>query len=225
MTAIGVIQLALSFGALYQAGVKKVEDLLVNRINQEFETDRIRKTITEVAQDQAKYVLRAEIDPQVEQFKRDTEKKIASFEGYLDEMRNQYAGQYQALAREVTRLKERNEILKLADDAITSGSRRALNELLKTINYGNEENQRTALAAIFQVKNFYLSSSRLADFPLVIKKFSLVYDQTNVPPDSEDKYETRDLIAQLSSNQDWRARAKCAQILGDVNFKVFQRSC
>lgn len=30
MTAIGVIQLALSFGALYQAGVKKVENVLVD---------------------------------------------------------------------------------------------------------------------------------------------------------------------------------------------------
>ena len=74
MTAIGVFQLAISFGALfYQAGVKKVEDLLVDRVNQEFETERLRKTIAEVAQDQAKYVLRAEIDPQVEQFKRGTE--------------------------------------------------------------------------------------------------------------------------------------------------------
>jgi hypothetical protein len=214
MTAIGVIQLALSFGTLYRAGVKKVEDLLVDRVNQEFETERVKKTITEVAQDQAKYVLRAEIDPQVEQFKRDSEKKIASFEGYLNEMRNQYAAQYQTLAREVTRLKERNEILKLADDAIITGSREALNELQKVMNGGSDENRRAARAAIFQVKEFYLMGSRSSDFKLVIRKLSLVDGFMDVSPDSDDKYETRDLMAELSSNQNWRTRAKCAQILG-----------
>jgi ABC-type antimicrobial peptide transport system ATPase subunit len=60
----------------YSGATKKIEELLVNRISIEFEQPRIRSTVKEVAEGEAKKLMLAEIEPEVTKFKEETQASV-----------------------------------------------------------------------------------------------------------------------------------------------------
>jgi len=61
----------ISLGVLYVKALKRVETMLANRIASEFETDRIRATVQEVAKTQASDLMEKQISPIIESFKKE----------------------------------------------------------------------------------------------------------------------------------------------------------
>jgi hypothetical protein len=219
LTVIAVLQLV----GTYQAGIDQLKTLLIARIDEEFKDPRITNTVRTVAETQSKQVIRDEIEPQVKKFKDETDGKIASYEKYLDSLRHQYAADYEALSNELQKLKERSRIMELGDQAIVNGDRKAYDELRTLMHDADVNKAAIAGAILFQVKAFYISGTRLGSYKLVIHKFSLAEVSPFKVPD-ESKYETGDLIKELACADDWRARARSAQLLANRRFKTVPES-
>src|SRR6267143_528684 len=213
ITVIGIVQFAIQFGALWRTGVSKLELLLNNRIADEFKTERIRNTISEVAQTQAKALMKSNIQPEIDKVKADTAAKSAAFDAFLTKLREENQSAYGSLASEVTQLKDRNHLMQLADDAVSTGNRKALDELRSVKMEENNPLAPLASSLFFQVKNFYLNGNRIGGYRPTMHRFGLTEASTATPPPSDDAYTTEDLLNELRHGDDWRDRAKSADSL------------
>lgn len=198
LTAIAVVQIALQFASVYHAGVKQLERLLTSRIDAEFQTERIRKTVADTAAGESRTLLREQIDPEVKKFKDDIQSKVASYDQYLEE------------------LKERNRIMQLGDQAIFA-DRKAYEELKVAASSDKPERAAAAGAVMLQVKSFYISGTRLGDYKLDLEEFRGLTKPSS-PPDPA-TYATTNLIAEAKTNDDWRARSKSLELLGSRHVK------
>ena len=161
-----------------------------------------------VAETQAGALLKDSVQP-----------KIDAFDAFLKSLKKQDQASFDAVNSELATLKERNRLMQLADRAVTDGDRKALEKLIKLQN--DETNPLAALAGslTLQVKNFYLFGNRLGDYKLLLHRFDLSDNQLPGLPPSPESYSTGDLVAGLRDSEDWRARAKCADLLGSRKVK------
>jgi hypothetical protein len=68
---------------VYNAGVKQTQKIIATRINNEFKTEAIHKTVTEVASTEAKHLLIGEILPQVTNFEKHVASKVDEVNGVI----------------------------------------------------------------------------------------------------------------------------------------------
>lgn len=124
--------LSLLFGiGLYQAyqnAVKIMENILVERTVYEFEQPRIRKTIQEVAKENAKYILQKEIKPEVIKFREEVQNKIELAEDLIKKTQNQ--------------LENLTTLIEI-EDSVRFGSRAAFEKLVRL---GNHEDYYGVMA-------------------------------------------------------------------------------
>jgi hypothetical protein len=129
-----------------QVGVNK-------RIDSEFKTERIREIVSTAAKEQATDMLQVQVRPRVE-----------SFNSSLTDLQKRYSSDYQAigaqvsqlaasnreasslngvLSSQVDRLKRRNDVTKLADDAISNMDKGSYMQLLSLITTGPDDEIRS----------------------------------------------------------------------------------
>lgn len=211
---ISAITILWQFAALWNAGMSQLQTTLNKRIDEEFKTERIQKTIADVAKQQAGSLLRDSVQPQIDKVRSETEAKVASFDAFLKALREQNKANFGTLNSELGTLKERNRLMQLADRAVNDGDRKALDELMKI--KADPQNPLVGLAGslIFQVKNFYLQGTKLGDYKLVLNRFGLADTQMLGNPPAPESYSVGDLIFGLQDGADWRVRAKSADLLG-----------
>jgi hypothetical protein len=114
-----VFILSVVFGvSLWQIKKMVEEELrkhLAESIKKEFKTERIKQTVTEVAKERATELLRNEIDPNIEEFKRDLAKRNIEAEGRLTQLMN-LVGE----ARTITdKIQQQSELMQTVIDAQT----------------------------------------------------------------------------------------------------------
>jgi len=68
LTIISIIVLIWSLIKLHNSALGRLEDSLVNRIKKEFEQPRIAETVNKVASDEAREILRQQVDPELKRF-------------------------------------------------------------------------------------------------------------------------------------------------------------
>lgn len=112
------------------------------------------------------------------------------------------------------RIEEKNRIFSLADQALVEGSRSAYEELYKSLGKNEDETTRVAIISqILKIKAFYLTGNRFRNIEITVPgpdKKTLKNEQI---PQNE-------LIALLNHNEQWPARAKVVELLG--NYKTLE---
>jgi hypothetical protein len=208
LTVVSVVTLVWQFRTLWSAGMSRLETVLNKRIDAEFKTERIQNTVTKVAEKQAASLLRDAVQP-----------KIDSFDAFLRSLTEQNKANFDAINGELAILRERNRLMQLYDRAVNEADRKALEELMKIQDEPTNPLAALAGSLVLQVKNFYLFGTRLGDYQLVIHRFGLSDIELPSAAHSPESYSVDDLISGLRHDEDWHARAKCADLLGSRKVK------
>ncbi len=155
MTVVAVATLLFQFRSLWWAGVQRLQKTLNDRIAEEFQTKRIRDTVSDVADKEAKVLLRESLQPQIDNAVAETKSAVQSFSKFLDTLRKQNQSSFDALNSELVTIKDRDRLMQLSDDAVNAGDRPALEELERIATSPNNAMNGLARSLMLQVKNFY----------------------------------------------------------------------
>ena len=205
--------LALITGLSIYSGMKKIEDIVVDRIDKQFEEKNIKKVVEEAAIDKAESLLLKTINPQIENFQKVTNKKVKDFDSFLKAMKGSYENDHKALRKEVAKLQLRNHILELGDKAISHADRTALNELLRLKKNPPDANLLDAISCqIGTVKAFWISVTRIKGKTLK----DLLQDGTLK---EEKEYTTPELIELLLKHKNCLVRVRAAQMMNRCHEK------
>ena len=112
------------------------------------------------------------------------------------------------LSAELAILKERNQLVSLADKSINNSNREAFDELMKIASDDNELPNRKsmAMAEVLRVKSHYVSGTRLTGVEIELKQpDQVILRDSDIP--------TEDLINILQGHWDMLKRAKAAKLL------------
>ena len=197
LKAIGIISVVtgLSIFGIYMNVKGKIENILINKIEKQFEEPTINTLVQNVAKNEAKTILDKQILPEVSNFK-----------SYIDDIKTKYKTDYNTLKKEISELETRNHILSLGDQAIYKASRSALEDLLKLITEPSNPNLlNTVLAEISRVKLFWLNATTISGKTLKVKM------QDGTLKNESDL--TTDELIKLLLEEDYSSRAKSAQLL------------
>lgn len=160
LTMIALVQIYLSV-------VNKTDTYMTESIKDKFSTAEISKTLTEVAENQAKNIINNTLEPSIKRATELIETRTASFETTLNEFTEKYDAESDVLAEEVQFLKNRNDILKLEDDAIATGLAKPYDKLFEMfVNPKTEQEKKWAQAAILKVKGQFGTMTRMANTEL-----------------------------------------------------------
>ena len=135
------------------------------------------------------------------------QKDAASLRSYMSETKTSLGKEIKTLAYESTRQKERNDIVRLEQDATVSGNQKALKELEKYVEIPTVK--EFALSAIIRVKQYYLFAP-----PLRGRNSQLVGTLTDGTTIYDSALPTHRLIESLRYPI-WLLRAKAAILLGE----------
>jgi len=113
---------------------------------------------------------------------------------------------------EISQLEERNQLTRLADEAITRGSRSAFMQLASIAETSRDSSQVDgALAELLRVKFFFASGTRSAAYTL-----PMVTLYPSAKSKKEEKLTQKELVALLlDAEKDWQVRRRVAFLLGD----------
>lgn len=199
---------------LYEANdvLKKTEKLRVNArsiltMTKENSEEAIKKSdlVLKEAAEKAKEAVEF---ARVAENKADkSNKKIISNEKKYSESFERVQGSFHDLKRQLTEelmiLQDRNELTRLADAAIATCSRESFEKITNIIYKSkNEDEVMAALSENFRVKAHYVSISRIKNNPL--------YYNGKLDVDMS----TEELLKLLAFSEEWKGRARAAQILG-----------
>jgi hypothetical protein len=128
--ALGLISLIVFFYQAYKWANAELSKNLVSRVENEFQTERIKVTVEQVAAAEAKSLLQNQIAPEVAAFKVQTENRVVEFEKYLADLKARYEADHKELAGQLAELKARNLIAAYGDRATSGRDRDALVAIL-----------------------------------------------------------------------------------------------
>lgn len=200
LKAIGIISAVtgLSIFGIYMNVKGKIENILIKRIEKQFEEPTINTLVQNVAKNEAKTILDKQILPEVSNFK-----------SYIDDIKTKYETDYSTLKKEISKLETRNHILSFGDEAISKASRSALEYLYKLQTEPNNSNLFNIISAeIARVKTFWCTVTTISGITLKIK------NQDGAIKNESD-LTTDELIKLLLEDEVYSSRAKSAQLLGN----------
>ena len=178
-----------------------VDKITASRVSQQLKEPEVKQALNEFAKSQASEILN--------KAKEDVRLESDSFKSYLDESRAKFGEEYNTISQETALLKERNRLAKLANTAISEGSRNAFKELSGiSKNPEKADLSEVARAEIMRVKAFYATNNRL-------KGKSIQYTSPKGMQIIDDKLQTATLLSEVKNNADWQVRAKFAELLKD----------
>jgi hypothetical protein len=172
-----------------ERNMSDVEKNVNKRIDEEFNKENIQVMV----QEKAKEYTEKNVHKYIEQKVGSTIKPISS---NLNE-------QNRILTAQVDALSKRNQMMKLADDAIVKSDADSFRELCK---YEGTDLESVASGEVMRVKAMYVAGSRLMD-----------QDMTFIAPDGSkevgNKMKTSRLMKILKTDTSWENRAKSAMML------------
>ena len=201
LTGLGILGAITGFSIW--AGIATIRTIVLNRIARQFEEPNIKRTVEEVAQVHAANLIRQQIQPELQQ----TRMRLDGFNDFLKNTRDNIQTDQIKMASEVRSLQRRNNILALADSAIATRSRTALEEL-QSVQANSATPQLSAVAAseVIRVKLAFAAGTRIEGVKIEKKSDS----GTSV---DEELLTVQDLIEALK-NGSWVVRARAAELLG-----------
>ncbi len=165
----------------------------------------ITKIVTDAAKkDMAQSVI------SVDKLLNESNIKIAKMESDFDNINKSIQVVKVETSTELGKLKNRNELLALSDNAISKGDRNAFNKLEELT--ANNKNDLAARAEMLKVKAFYKENNRIPEFELKLTKEGISYVNDKVP--------TGILINILHNHPDWGYRGRAAQLLSKRKEKI-----
>jgi flagellar capping protein FliD len=122
-TVNGIVGIVMLFGGALGiwASYLTLKDIMTNQIAKSFAEQTVQETLTTVAEEQARSIIRDRIEPQA----KSLEKEIMEFRQYLDKSEQDFKYKYEALEYQIDKLKQRNLVIQLADKAIVDQDARA----------------------------------------------------------------------------------------------------
>ena len=198
----------ISVATIYFSIINSTEKFMTEQITQKFDDPEINRTLTMVAENEAKKLIEDRLTPAIKEANQTIGEKLASFEESLQEFKDTYNLELKRLTIEVDFLKNRNEILKLSDDAIANRDAVSFEKLEKLMISSKDENIRlSALSELLRVKNFISAGTS-------IKGVDITYRDPNTGSIlNNDKIPTSELISDLMKNESGQERAKIVQLL------------
>jgi len=196
--------------------VRSIRKTVSERLDQEFQTKRIRTLIEERAKEytekQAQLYITESVEKSFKPLSVKLQNDVKSFDSYLKDTRDKIVKEYTTLSAEINTLKELNRLSLLGARALVDGVSDAFTDLET---YSNDPKKQSfkifAVAEILKVKGFYISVTR-------IKGIILPYTAPDGSKKTEAEIPTRILISFLSSS-DWPSRAKAAELLANRSEK------
>jgi hypothetical protein len=199
---------SISIIRLYHEVEKKSEEFITKSITDKFAEPSINQTLNKTAQDKAGEIIEEKLNPEINNAKITIANDINSFNKELQQFKNIYNSKLKNLTGEVGYINSRNKLLKLGDNAIATGDANHYEELYKIYNSSTDNDiKNNAIAEIFRVKSYYASMTR-------IKGIDLKYTHSQTEKEfTEKEIPTEALIKGLKEEQDWKTRARTAQLL------------
>ena len=116
---------------------------------------------------------------------------------------------------ELAILKDRNELIALADEAIVKGDRKSYEKLEEIAANKNEplDRQTMSMAEVNRIKSYYIAGSRTSSYDVKVEKD----DQSKL---LNDKISTDILVDELNTNKNWIVRGKIAELLANHKEKA-----
>lgn len=226
-----------------------IETTITHQISEQFKEPNIRKTVTEVAQTQARELLLRQIQPEVSRLKEETTHALRGFQGALNDLEANYRESYKHIGSEVTAARsltssleaEFKKLAKYNADAaeLTKSLSKAVDKLEKhqrILDLGNTaalEGDRRALNELSNLADSSKEESgikKAAAAELLRVKISwlsgtrisgitLVHKTPSGVVRKEDELTTCDILQELNVNPNWKVRAKAAEVLRDQKHK------
>ena len=193
---------------IYFSVISKTETFVTEKVTQKFGEPEIARTFTSVAENEAKKIIENKLTPALEEANQIVSEKIGSFEKNLQEFKDKYDLELKKLALEIEYIKNRNEILKLGDEAIATKDAKAFEELEKIYESSADQDIKiSALSEILRVKSHFATGTSIKGINVTStnRKTGEVL--------TDDKIPTADLIRGLRESKSWEIRAKIAALL------------
>jgi len=193
---------------IYTNVIDKSEKFITESITLKFAEPKIAKTLNLVAENQAHKIIEDNLNPAIQKAILSVNEKILFFEKDLEEFKEKYDLQLKKLAQEVNYLKNRNEVLKLSDEAIATGDATPFEQLQNIYDSSADEHiKKSALSEILRVKNHFATMTR-------IKGVNVRYTDPKTGKEFTDsEIPTEALIQGLRERAPWQIRARTAQLL------------
>lgn len=195
--------------AIHIKSVDYLENLLKTRIETEFKTEKIKSTVVNVAENQAHQIIKNRLEPSIRESIAIIDKRTISFEDNLNKFTEKYYAETDILSEEVEYLKRRNDILKLRDDAISTGRSDPYDKLVNFIENSNKKQDKAMLLALIkEVKGHFATMTSLGDSDISYT------DPVTQEEIKNEQVPTEVLFNDFQSSIDWKNRAKAVIILG-----------
>lgn len=195
---------------IYTNVIDKSEKFITESITLKFAEPKIAKTLNLVAENQAHKIIEDNLNPAIQKAILSVNEKIVFFDKDLQEFKEKYDLQLKKLAQEVNYLKNRNEVLKLSDEAIATGDAAPFEQLQNIYDSSADEHiKKSALSEILRVKNHFATMTR-------IKGLIVRYTDPKTGKELTDKeIPTEALIQRLRVREaePWQLRARIAELL------------
>lgn len=199
---------------IYTNVITKSQEFIANSITLKFAEPKITNTLNEVAENQAQKIIENNLNPAIQKATSFVNQKIESFQKDLQEFNKKYDSELEKLVKEVDYIKNRNNVLKLGDEAIATGDAASF-EKLKNIYESSTDNdiKMIALSEIFRIKNNFATMTR-------IKGIEVKYTDSKSGKEFIEKdIPTEALIQGLKEAQPWQYRARIAELLKEKKEK------
>ncbi len=210
----------LIFGGSMYGIYLEIRKIIIEKVVEQFNEPKIQEILQEVASNEAKNIIENRLNPeisrsnrlitenrsQLESEIREVKKETEYFRDYLEGKKLSFSKEFDTLKEQVDFLKQRNMLTSLADEAISSGSSRAFEELKKIQVARELENAKSS--ELSRIYNFYAVMTR-------IEGVSIAATDPNGTRAVDKEISTDVLLNDLVNHSDWQIRAKAAELLKD----------
>jgi len=193
---------------IYSNVIDKSEEFITESITLKFAEPKIANTFNDVAENQAQRIIEDNLNPAIEKATSFVSEKILLFEKDLKEFKNKYDLELKKLAKEVDYLKNRNEVLRLSDEAIATGDAVPFEQLESIYDSSTDEDiKKSALSEIFRVKSHFATMTRIIgiDVKYIDPQTGKEFKEREIP--------TEALIQGLKVAKPWQYRARIAELM------------
>lgn len=194
-------------GAIYGLMVYESKNHMRNVIEERFSDERIEKLVLETASKKVPALVEGELAPVVALFKNQAEQKINELESFVQQRRSQVQEDQLMFSSELAFIEQKNQISRLEDDVIKSGSRAAYEKLLAfQKNPPLPQLSESVGAALARIQNYYEQS-------LSSQRYSMTYMGPSNFEYRDESIPLNALFSILRHDADPARRAKAADLL------------
>jgi hypothetical protein len=127
-------------------GIKNsLEGIITDRISRQFEEPRIKKSLEDVAKNQANIIITKEVQPSVDKIKVETNQSIEEYHKYIDEFKNNSQNEYKALTNEIDGIKKEIALFKKFMAGTKTDYTKELENVSQQVKILDERNKLTML--------------------------------------------------------------------------------